>query len=291
MKKRNWIWIVLIILCLGAFFGYRAWDQMRTDTQPPVLSVPDETLEISVQEPQSALVQGVSAADNVDGDVTDSIVVESVSLLSGEDGTISVGVAAFDSAGNVAKAQRKARYTDYESPKFTLSGPLLYAYGRSFDVLDTVGAEDVIDGNIQHHVRAMATDGNAITTVGTHKVQFQVTNSLGDTVTQVFPVEVYYADAYDAALTLKEYLVYLPKGAEFNAKSYLDTFTVMGESHILGSMLSENYSLKTRGVVNTAKPGTYSVEYRVTYTEQNERNPANDREYTGYSKLIVVVEG
>lgn len=29
MKKRNWIWILLILLTLGVFFGYRALDAIQ----------------------------------------------------------------------------------------------------------------------------------------------------------------------------------------------------------------------------------------------------------------------
>lgn len=290
MKKKNWLLLVLIALCLAVFFSYRAIDKARTDTQAPKINMQDQVLEVSVEDPRSALIQGITASDSTDGDVTDSIVVESIRLLS-KDGSISVGYAAFDSAGNVAKAQRDARFTDYHSPRFTLNGPLLYRYGHSFDILSTIGAEDVIDGDIQHRVRATVTEATSLTALGTHRVRFQVTNSLGDTVTAVFPVEVYSSDTYNATLTLTDYLVYLPKGSEFDAASYLDTFTFLGETHILGEVLPENYSLKTRGQVQPNYPGTYTLEYRLTYTERNEKNSEYDREYMGYSKLIVVVEG
>ena len=45
------------------------------------------------------------------------------------------------------------------------------------------------------------------------------------------------------------------------------------------------------GTVHTGYPGVYTVEYRVTFTDRDEKNPDFDRKYTGYSKLIVVVEG
>lgn len=290
MRKKNWILLVLIVLCLAVFFGYRTVDQIRTDTKAPTIDMDTQPLEVSVQDSKSTLLQGITAADNVDGDVTGSIVVESIRLLD-SDGSVSVGYAAFDSSGNVAKATREAKYTDYESPKFTLSDPLIYTYGHSFDILSTIGAVDVIDGDIQHRVRATVTEEKAISEMGIHKVQFQVTNSLGDTVTEIFPVEVCAADTYNATLTLKDYLIYLPVGSRFNAASYLDTFTFLGEEHRLGTVLPADYSLKTRGQVRTSAPGTYTVEYRVTYTDRDERNPEFDKDYIGYSKLIVVVEG
>ena len=290
MKKRNWLLLLLIVLCLAAFFGYREYDQLHTDTRAPKIYLDEQPLEVSVEDDRSALLTGVTAADNVDGDVTDSLVVESVNLLS-SDGAISVGYAAFDSAGNVAKATREGRYVDYESPRFTLSAPLIYTLDRSFDVLGTVGAVDVIDGDIQHRVRATVKDGKAVTTLGSHRVQFQVTNSLGDTVSAIFPVEVLSPGVYNATLELTDYLIYLPKGSSFNAEDYLSSFTWLGEEYSLEGGLPEDYALRTRGTVRTGYPGVYAIEYRVTYTDRDEKNPDFDRKYTGYSKLIVVVEG
>lgn len=290
MKRKNWLLVLLILLCLAVFYGYRAYDRMRTDTKAPEIQMDEQIPEVSVGDPKSALLQGITATDKTDGDVTASLVVESITLLDSE-GNLQVTCAAFDSAGNVAKAQRQAKCSDYESPRFTLSAPLAYTYGSGFDVLSTVGATDVVDGDIQHRVRATSLDDASIATKGSHYVQFQVSNSLGDTVTQVFPVEVYDAGTYDADLSLQAYLIYLPKGASFEAKQYLKSFTWRGEETSLQSGLPANFSLRTKGEVQTQTPGTYSVEYRVTYTEPNETNPDLDRQYTAYSKLIVVVEG
>lgn len=290
MKNKNWIAVLLIIVCVAGYYGYRALDLARTDTKAPKIEINTERVEVSVLDPKSALLQGVTAMDNVGGDVTESVVVESISLLN-RDGTISVSYAAFDSTGNVAKATREAKYTDYESPKLTLSGPLLYSYGSNFDVLSTVGATDMIDGDIQHRVRATALEEDSIAVLGTHQVRFQVNNSLGDTMALELPVEVYAADTYNAGLTLTEYLIYLPVGANFNPSSYLGDFTLRGETTNLRNGLPGNYTLRTKGEVQTQQPGVYCMEYRVTYTVRNETNPNLNQEYTGYSKLIVVVEG
>ena len=149
----------------------------------------------------------------------------------------------------------------------------------------------MMDGDIQHRVRATALEEEAITALGTHQVRFQVNNTLGDTRTLELPVEVYAADAYSASLALTEYLIYLPVGANFNPTSYLDTFTLRGAETNLRNGLPRNYTLRTEGEVQTRQPGVYSIEYRVTYTVRNETNPNLNQEFTGYSKLIVVVEG
>lgn len=290
MKRQNWYAVLLILCCVAVFCGYEVLSHYQTDTKAPEIHLEEAIPEISVHDPRSVLLQGITAADDVDGDVTDSLVVESVSLQDA-DGNLMVKYVAFDAAGNVTKVQRKARYTDYESPRLTLSGPLLYPMGTSFDVLSNVGATDVIDGDIQHRVRATSQEEESIANYGTHNIKFQVTNSLGHTVSQILPVEVYKAEMYEAELTLTDYLVYLQKGEEFDPEDYLDTFYLMGDEVSLKYGLPEDYSVKVTGTVHTRIPGTYSVKYRVTYTEYDERDPERTWKYVGYSKLIVVVEG
>jgi len=290
MKRQNWLIVLLILVCAAVFCGYEVLAHYRADNVPPEIHLEEQIPELSVFDSRDMLLQGVTAADDRDGDVTGSLVVENVSLQDSE-GHLLVKYAAFDSAGNVARAQREAKYTDYESPRFTLSGPLLYPAGSSFDVLGNVGATDLIDGDIQHRVRAASLDEDSIAGTGTHNVKFQVTNSLGETISQTFPVEVYNAGMYEAELTLSEYLVYLEKGAEFEPEAYLDTFHLMGDEVNLKYGLPEDYSVKITGNVHTRIPGVYSVKYRVTYTEYDERDPERTWKYVGYSKLIVVVEG
>ena len=137
----------------------------------------------------------------------------------------------------------------------------------------------------------MLTEDEPLSSVGTHMVQFQVTNSLGDTSTKIFPVEIYESDEYTAELTLKEYMIYLPVGGIFNAKFYPDTFTFNKETTELGTFLPEDYTLEISGEVDTNTPGVYPVSYTLTYAEVNERTDEIEEEYIGNSKLIVVVEG
>lgn len=289
MKKKNFILMLLIAATLALFLGYRALDAIRTDTRAPEIRLDSVTPEISVEDPKSALLQGITAVDSGDGDVTSSLVVERVELLE-DAGRLLVHYAAFDSAGNVAKAQREAKYTDYRSPRFMLKEPLVYRQGVAFDVLSDIGATDVIDGDIQHRVRATMLTEQAIVEAGVHEVEFRVSNSLGDTVTAVLPVEVRNPER-EAQLTLSQYLLYLPVNGSFNAKDYLKMYTYGEDDVDLSKGLPRGYSLKTEGKVQTQKPGVYPVEYRVTYTIVNEQDREKDVEITGYSKLIVIVEG
>lgn len=178
-----------------------------------------------------------------------------------------------------------------QSPKFGLNGPLAFVQSSVFDVLSVVEAQDVLDGDIQHRIRATSLDETSISMLGNHYIQFRVSNSLGDTVEQVFPVEVYPTGTYEAEISLSQYLVYLSVGSSFKAENYLGEFTLNRESTSLRYGLPENYSLRTTGWVDTNTPGVYSLAYTVTYTQVSQLSPEYDKQYDAYTRLTVVVEG
>lgn len=289
MKKRTWLFLVLIVLCLATFFGYRTVKRLSTDTKAPQINITSGVQQVSVQASKDVLLQGVTAKDDTDGDVTASLVVESVRLMDAE-GNATVSYAAFDRAGNVAKASRPVQYTDYESPRFSLNGPLAFAQNASVDVLSRIQVTDLLDGDITRRVRATSLAEESVSNLGTHEVEFRVTNSMGETAVLTLPVEVYASGAYQAKLSLTDYLIYLPVGAAFNSKDYLDSFSMGNETISLRNGLPRSISLQTTGNVDTKTPGVYSVGYTVTYTVLNSGDPEESRSYSGYSKLIVVVE-
>lgn len=290
MKKRNWLLLLAIAACLAVYFGYRTMDRLSTDATPPQITFSGDAVEISVLESKDALLQGVAAFDNRNGDVTASVIVERI-RLTGTDGSIQVKYAAFDRVGNVTKAERTAKYTDYEPPRFTLSAPLLFAANSSYDVLDVIDASDALDGNIRHRIRATSLDGKAVTAAGIHQVEFRVTNSLGDTARLTLPVEVYTAGEYTMDVGLRKYLIYLEAGTDFDAERYLDSVTRNRETISLHSSTPRNYSVKISGDVDTHTPGVYAVDYFVTHTDVNTYNPESSQISHGWSRLIVVVEG
>ena len=279
--KRNWKLLALLAVSLVAMVAYGIVDGVRTDTTAPVFAVDDQLLEVSALD-RDGLLAGITATDDRDGDVTASIVVESVGNIT-SNGSVTVTYAAFDSSGNVSKVQRTVRFTDYQRPRFTVSTSLVFTYGTNFDVLKVVGAEDILDGDIGYRVRATSLENVSINTEGTHKIRFRVTNSLGDAVELVLPVEVHYSGRYNAELYLTDYLVYLKTGDTFQARDYLMEFIARGEGADLTELLPGDVTLEVIGTVDTGVPGVYPVSYTVKRTVGNV-------EYVGYARLMVVVE-
>ena len=282
MIKKNWKLLVLATVCLAVLVGYRVVTELSTDSTAPKIKISDSGIpEISVYETDK-LLEGVTATDDRDGDVTDSVVVEKVGGIM-DDGTVTVTYAAFDSSGNVAKVHRTARYSDYESPRFTLSKSLDFVYGTNLNVLDVVGAEDLLDGDIGYRVKAISLGSNSINSEGVHSVRFQVTKSLGDTEELVLPVEVHYSGRYNAQLNLSNYLLYLNVGQSFNPNAYLREYIARGEGINLSAGIPENLTLKVEGKVDTTTPGVYVVSYTVS-------SMVGSTLYEGHARLIVVVE-
>jgi hypothetical protein len=283
VKRINIILLIVLAVSVGMFGAYQFLIHRNLDRVGPVIHMDEGILEISVEEPETALMQGVTALDERDGDVTGSLLVESIYGIDAE-GYTTVNYAAFDSAGNVTKAQRQIRYRDYCAPRFTLECSPTFAHDSGFDFLDHVGAYDVLEGDIRRRVHAtLVSDTNTIDDQGNHKVKLQVTNSMGDTVELVIPVLVYDPEWYTADVELSEYMVYLKQGSRFDARSYLRSFIVRGEPTNVRYTIPEGISMEITDKVRTNAPGVYEVTYILS---QN----LNMTVYTGIAKLIVVVE-
>ncbi len=321
MKKlKRPFFILLPVLVCGLIAGiYGTLNVLGDDTIPPVITLASETLEVSVTDDDAALMEGVTAEDRVDGDVTDLVLVESISAIS-QKHTAVITYAAFDSAGNVAKKTRTLQFTDYEPPVFGQKSALVLPSNASSDVLSRLSATDKLDGDISGRIKGtLVSNTSSLSNVGMHEVEFRVTNSMGDTVRIVLPVEVYAPNTYSASVELTEYLVHIKKGTAFNPRDYLSHVVVGGNRYSLQNQNPpvENLSaeqidalgtnrevevrtyinryvdplenkdpfvnivnVKTGGSVNVLVPGIYSVSFTVDF----------DGLYTGYTRLNVVVE-
>ena len=283
MKRVNLLLMGVLAVAIGLFSAYQIWIHNNLDTTGPVITVEEKMLEISVEDPQEALMQGITAMDDRDGDVTGRMLVESIYGIT-EDNVTTVTYAAFDRAGNVSKLQRQVRYKDYESPKLELYGSLCFPGGVNVDVLEYVGARDVIEDDIRRRVRAtLISNTKAINNIGSHVVRFQVTNSLGDTTQADIPVEVYDPEWYTAYVGLREYLVYLKVGDSFDPESYLKTFQVRGDSIDVSRGVPEDVYCSIDSTVSTRRPGVYTVDYNLSKN-------VNLMTFSGKAVLVVIVE-
>ena len=287
MRKFRVIWLCLFAAVGITFSACVIFQNVYGKDGGPVIFYPEGVLEISVQDGEEALLQGVTAKDDKDGDVTGSILVEKLSGFDGEDRR-EVSYAAFYSDGNVTKATREIVYTDYTPIRFQLNHSLRYRTGETINLSELVGASDSLDGDLSDKVKVKLESGLSTRTSGVYRIQFSVTNSACDTRILDTELEVYDAAMNEAVVNLTTYLIYYEDGKP-DYYSYLDSVIVGGIHYNFqngkniatgtdGSTLSRS-SLQIRSNVDPSTPGVYPV-YLIY----------QDDAYQGMAQLMVVVE-
>lgn len=238
--------VALFILVLACYVGLNLYVSRTVDRTPPVITCDTDAVEVRVGASDSTLLEGVTASDNRDGDLTDTVMIKGVSQLITAD-TAKVTYIVFDSSNNMATASRTVRYTNYEKPRFSLDTPLIFLAGGKVQLLDRLHASDVIDGDLSDSIRVTTQNVNA-GEAGIYTVTVQVTNSLGDVESLPLKVEVIGAGNVNPAVRLSEYIVYLPAGARFSPADYVIAPADPGEVEIESD-------------VAASTPGVYEVSY------------------------------
>lgn len=264
------VFIIFLIIYIAIWYK----DKTNIDSTIPVIQMSDNQIEVSVKD-KDALLNGVIAKDEKDGDITSKIVVESISkFVDKKEHICNVTYAVSNSGGHVAKATRKVKFIDYTSPRFILKKPLCLETGSDTNVKDIIGAKDIIDGDISNKVKILSR-GISTNTSGDNTVTAQVTNSLGDTVKLKATVIIKQDNNISPTIELKKNIEYIKKGAEFDAKSFIKSVEdIDGKSMDIGSVKIKSSSVKTD------KAGCYTVEYSVVDHDGNE----------GTAYLTVMVE-
>ena len=79
MKKLRILGIVVFVIAVASF-GYFKYEQINSkDNQAPVITMDTDSIQVSCQAEDGELLKGIKATDSKDGDVTGSLIVESVS--------------------------------------------------------------------------------------------------------------------------------------------------------------------------------------------------------------------
>jgi len=283
--------IIVFILSSAAFFIYKGYEMITADKEGPVIIFPTDTVYAEVDADEDILLNDVKAYDEKDGDVTDSLIIESISKFVSPGKRI-ISYAAYDSSNNISKKERYLVYTDYRPPRFSSSKPLSFNIGEYIDIVEYMKVWDCIDGDLSNNIRYEEKDYNFGEFEGEYEVKFWVTNSCGDT--SYLPVKVEYIypsherKSKAPVISLEDYIVYVEKDSDFNPKSYPYGFTLGDRQYyfieqnpltINGKPISRDM-IKIYSNVNTQVPGVYHVDYEMTVYDG----------FTGKTRMIVVVE-
>lgn len=282
---------VLVFAVSAALFGYCVVVRDKvSDTNGPEITMDQQEIQVGIHASEEELLQGVSAVDKKDGDVTSSLVVERISNFV-EEGRRKITIAAFDSNNNVSKITRDIVYIDYTSPQFELEVPLRFTQDES-NYAKGLTATDCIDGDISDKIRLSYNEEIDYMDIGCFSVNYSVANSAGDVVNLPVTLEIYDSaeERENPKIILSEYLINIPVGQEVDPLNYLSEVIVdnvlyrkqedgyfHGESNSEMVIGTDQFEIENPTDVN--KRGVYEIVYSITDSEGD----------TGTVRLIVVV--
>lgn len=270
MRALQRITVIIFVAVLVVFCAAELYDRTAVDHGAPVITLDSDTINVSVSDPKEKLLEGVSASDDRDGDLTGSVMIKSVTqLITGN--TAKVNYIVFDSSNNMATASRTVRYTDYEKPRFALEKPLVFPVGGDVTILDKLTAADVIDGDISGLIRV--TSQNITSNYeGVYSATVQVANSMGDYEAATLRITVSNSAYARRLITLTEYIAYVEQGAEFDPGEYILSVRAPGGTELTSG------SVEISTDVDTSVPGNYEAAYTCT---------AEGETFTAYLAVIV----
>lgn len=285
---------LLFVVTLGAFAAFLFLHRSEVDSRGPVINIEEPLIEVSVQDGEERFLEGVTAIDSSDGDVTESVAVENVSNFY-SNGKRLITYVAFDSDNHVGRNTRELRYTDYEPPRFILEKPLQFFPG-SVNLM--ISAQDYLDGDISSAIKLVANDPITPDQPGEYKATFQVANSAGDVSSLPVTIEIMKNEnEVVPVLNLDTYLEYIHKGDDFDPYGHLETIRISNREYRVvagqgnfGEEIDRDTErvigtdmVEVTGDVDTDKPGTYKVRYSITVDK------GNNETISGHTVLYVVV--
>lgn len=267
-KKRKIFWYIGIICLIGSYVVFLYFYKQKDTGEAPQISFDEEKIEISVKDGESALLNGVKAYDKEDGELSEEVFVESVSVFDANQERV-VTYAVFDSNKHVTKATRKIHYTDYVVPKFYLKGSFFSNSTNDTSIGKLVGAISCVDGDISGKVNVVI---KPIAGTSDTNVHISVKDSTGET-SSLDLIYNYDRNIYTTDIILKDYLVYIKVGETFDANANIE------EIKSRSMREDQQQYLHIDNQVDNQVPGVYEVKYSF-----------NNLGDSGLTKCIVVVE-
>ena len=213
--------------------------------QAPTISFPDD-LHLHLGQKSFNLMDGVSAHDVEDGDLTNKVVYGSTVDVNTE-GTYQVTYQVTDSAGHKTSATRDVVVTN-DAPVIHVSGKNQTEVGHAFDPLQGVTADDYQDGDLTTEIKVA---GDVDTSkLGDYELIYTVTDKNGAVTTLKRSVTVF---ATAPTLDVSKVPTELKVGDQFNPKANVTAVSPYGDVIVA-----------VDGSVDTSKPGSYELAYTAT---------------------------
>ena len=267
--KRKMLGAAAAVAILAAYIIFLNVYRAQDDNEAPQITVDAEHIEISVNDDESALLAGITASDPEDGDLTDQILVDSLSAFDDENRR-TVRYVVFDSENTPVQAERTLSYTDYTPPVIGLTDSLVVDNLSDVELNKLGSAQSCVDGDISNSLNVKI----GTLQEDTLRLDFSVIDSTGTESSLSVNCD-YDRSVYLADIVLKNYLLYLPVGTEYDLRSNIQDIVISNQSNM---QLVDQVDIQSG--VDFNKPGVYEVYYYL----------GSDTGSSGRCKGIVVIQ-
>lgn len=303
LRKTRIAVIIIFILTVIGYGAFSFYEKKNADQTRPEIEMDTPSIVISVNDEESAIFQGMRAYDEKDGDISENLIVESLSNFY-EKGKRTAYIAAFDYDGHVNKITRDVIYEDYEEPVFELTEPFDYPIRETTSAIsiqelsEKMSVIDSLDGDILESLRLSSDYILNASKAGEYHMEFQATNSAGYVTKLPVTIRIYdeREEAKSPSIELTEYLINVEKGTDINPGSYVKSLRIDGITYTRNkdsdTFVSESDGKKQETLtINLSEitidassydketSGTYEIQYHLTDPEGE----------IGVARLYVVV--
>ena len=192
-----------------------------TDNIPPTFNGLREAFSIADKDKDKPdYLEGITASDEIDGDITAEIKVDDSTVQYGKVGTYSVSYVVSDASGNQKAATTPVVIKDTTSPNLTLSVSEinLFVTDKKTDYSKYASANDTVDGNV---IDTLTVDDSAVKykEPGEYSVKLSVQDKSGNTTTESLKVNI---SAGWKTQNGKKYYYSLQDGHLYHSWSHID---------------------------------------------------------------------
>lgn len=258
------LFIIILFVISIAFTVYIKLSD-NADYQAPVISCNLDIITASVNDTNEKLLSYVTADDAKDGDLTNDIIIESISPFISKN-TAKITYAVCDSENNVAKIEKDIIFADYSAPEFRFSTQHVYYVGATkVDLLNGVSAYDCLDGDITSRIVISESEIN-LSEPGIYPVTYKVTTSKG--VTSEITINAYvYASRLSDAIALESYLVYTDFDKHVDAQDFISS---VPDKYFNSEDSRFSYEFEIMDNIDYKKQGIHYITYRILRTDLTE---------------------
>ena len=243
MKKKG-LCILLGLICIAVVGGSGALFITRDKTGPKIIVSEDRKIAYSTDSNKTVLLDGVTAIDEKDGDVSDSLRVESV--RNNEDGSLEVTYSAVDDSNNVTKLTCKVE---------TLNQKNSDEDAKEENTENTEASEEN-----QENTQQEEEDKEAQSQEEANQEEVDDSDSDTDAAIAALPEG-------SPQLRLSTHQVDLQVGASFQYMDYIES--ISDDKDETNELYRKIY---LTGEVNTSQAGKYEISYYVTDSDKNQSN-------------------